>query len=49
MIAATVMGSDARLALGSILGIGEAIAEELTEFFGEPRNLAVLDELRRRN
>jgi DNA ligase (NAD+) len=45
MLAATTIGSDARLALGSIVGIGEAIAEELTEFFGEPRNVAVLDEL----
>jgi DNA ligase (NAD+) len=45
MRAATEVGSDARLALGSIVGIGEAIAEELTDFFGEPRNLAVLDEL----
>jgi DNA ligase (NAD+) len=45
MVAATEIGSDARLALGSIIGIGEAIAEELTDFFGEPRNLAVLDDL----
>ena len=45
MLAATTIGSDARLALGSIVGIGESIAEELTGFFGEPRNLAVLDEL----
>jgi len=45
MIEATTVGSDARLALGSIVGIGEAIAEELTEFFGETRNLAVLDDL----
>jgi DNA ligase (NAD+) len=45
MIEATTTGSDARLALGSIVGIGEAIAEELTEFFAEPRNLAVLDDL----
>jgi DNA ligase (NAD+) len=45
MLAATTIGSDARLALGSIVGIGEAIAEELTEFFGEPRNVAVLDKL----
>jgi len=45
MLEATVVGSDARLALGSILGIGEAIAEELVDFFGEPRNLAVLDDL----
>jgi DNA ligase (NAD+) len=45
MLEATTIGSDARLALGSILGIGEAIAEELTEFFSEPRNIAVIDEL----
>ncbi len=45
MLAATTIGSDARLELGSIVGIGETIAEELTDFFGEPRNLAVLDEL----
>jgi len=45
MLAATVVGSEARLALGSIIGIGEAIAEELTDFFLEPRNLAVLDDL----
>jgi DNA ligase (NAD+) len=45
MIEATTIGSDARLALGSILGIGEAIAEELTDFFAEPRNLAVLDDV----
>jgi DNA ligase (NAD+) len=45
MLAATTVGSDERLALGSILGIGPAIAEELADFFGEPRNLAALDEL----
>jgi DNA ligase (NAD+) len=45
MLEATTVGSDARLALGSILGVGEAIAEELADFFGEPRNLAVLDDL----
>jgi DNA ligase (NAD+) len=45
MIAATEVGSEARQALGSIIGIGEAIAEELVDFFMEPRNLAVLDEL----
>jgi len=45
MLAATEIGSEARLSLGSILGIGEAIAEELVDFFMEPRNLAVLDEL----
>jgi DNA ligase (NAD+) len=45
MIEATTVGSEARSALGSIIGIGEAIAEELTEFFMEPRNRAVVDEL----
>jgi DNA ligase (NAD+) len=45
MLKATTVGSDERLALGSILGIGPAIAEELAEFFGEPRNVAALDEL----
>jgi len=45
MLEATIVGSEARLALGSISGIGEAIAEELTDFFIEPRNVAVLDEL----
>ncbi len=45
MIEATVVGSEARSALGSIIGIGEAIAEELTDFFLEPRNVAVIDEL----
>ena len=45
MLAATTIGSDARLALGSIVGIGEAIAEELVGFFSEARNLAALDEL----
>ncbi len=42
---ATVVGSDARLAVGSIVGIGEAIATELADFFAEPRNTALLDEL----
>ena len=42
---ATIAGSDERLALGSILGIGPAIAEELADFFGEPRNVAILDDL----
>lgn len=45
MLAARVVGSDARLALGSIIGIGPAVAEELVEFFSEERNIAVLDEL----
>ena len=42
---AVIVGSDERLALGSILRVGEAIAEELIEFFGEPRNIAALDTL----
>jgi DNA ligase (NAD+) len=45
MLAATQIGSDERLALGSISGIGPTIAEELTDFFGEARNIAALDEL----
>ena len=45
MLAATEIGSDARLALGSILRIGPAIAQELAEFVAEPRNVASLDAL----
>jgi DNA ligase (NAD+) len=45
MVEATTVGSEARSSLGSIIGIGEAIAVELTEFFEEPRNRAVLGEL----
>ncbi len=45
MIAAHIVGSEAREELGSIQGIGPAIAEELVEFFAEPRNLATLDAL----
>ncbi len=45
MLAATVVGSEERGALGSILGIGPAIAEELAEFFCESRNVAVVDQL----
>ena len=45
MAAAVVIGSEARSDLGSILGIGPAIAEELAEFFAEPRNVAALDAL----
>ncbi|MFL5283768.1 MAG: NAD-dependent DNA ligase LigA [Rhodopila sp.] len=45
MLAAVTVGSDERLELGSISGIGPTIAEELTDFFGEPRNVATLDEL----
>lgn len=45
MLAATTIGSEAREELGSIQGIGPAIATELAEFFVEPRNLAALDDL----
>lgn len=45
MLAATQIGSDERLELGSISGIGPTIAEELTDFFGEARNVAALDGL----
>ncbi|MDE2197780.1 MAG: NAD-dependent DNA ligase LigA [Rhodospirillales bacterium] len=45
MLAAVAIGSEARSTLGNILGIGPAIAEELAEFFAEPRNVATLDEL----
>jgi DNA ligase (NAD+) len=47
MIAARVAGSEAREELGAIQGIGPAIAEELVEFFAEPRNLAALEDLSR--
>ena len=42
---AVQIGSEARSDLGSILRIGTAIAEELVEFFAEPRNLATVDEV----
>ena len=45
MLAARVVGSEAREELGSIAGIGPAIAQELVDFFDEPRNVAVLDAL----
>jgi DNA ligase (NAD+) len=45
MIAATTVGSEERSTLGSILGIGPAIAEELADFFDEPRNRATIDAL----
>jgi DNA ligase (NAD+) len=47
MLAATTIGSEAREELGSIQGIGPAIATELGEFFAEPHNLAALDDLAR--
>ncbi len=45
MLAARIIGSEAREELGSIQGIGPTIAQELVEFFAEPRNLAALDDL----
>ncbi len=45
MLQAVTIGSDERLALGSITGVGPSIAEELVDFFTEPRNVATLDEL----
>ncbi len=47
MLDARVIGSEAREQLGSIQGIGPAIAQELVEFFAEPRNLDALDDLAR--
>jgi DNA ligase (NAD+) len=47
MLAATTIGSEAREELGSIQGIGPAIATELAEFFIEPHNRAALDDLAR--
>ncbi len=45
MQAATVVGSDERLALGSITGVGEAIATELATFFAEAHNRRAVDDL----
>jgi DNA ligase (NAD+) len=45
MLAARVVGSEEREALGSIIGVGPAVAEELMEFFAEPRNIEALDAL----
>lgn len=45
MLLAVQIGSEARSDLGSILRIGPAIANELAEFFAEPRNVEKLDEL----
>ena len=47
MLAATTVGSEERQTLGSILGIGPAIAEELADFFDEERNVHTLDDLAR--
>ncbi len=48
MLAATTVGSEERSALGSIIGVGPALAEELAEFFMEKRNLDVVDDLEAR-
>ena len=45
MEAATTVGSDERLALGSISGVGEAVAGELATFFGEGHNRDAVDAL----
>ena len=47
MLAATTIGSEAREELGSIQGIGPAIATELADFFAEPHNRTALDDLAR--
>lgn len=47
MVAATTLGSEAREELGSIQGIGPAIATELAEFFAERHNREALDDLAR--
>ena len=47
MLAATTIGSEAREELGSIQGIGPAIATELADFFAEPHNRDALDDLAR--
>jgi DNA ligase (NAD+) len=45
MQAATIIGSDERLELGSISGIGPTIATDLAAFFTEQHNLKTLDAL----
>jgi DNA ligase (NAD+) len=45
MRGATVVGSDERLELGAISGIGPTIATDLAAFFAEPHNVATLDAL----
>lgn len=45
MLTARQIGSDERLALGSIEGIGPAIADEIVSFFAESHNLKTLDDL----
>jgi DNA ligase (NAD+) len=45
MLAAVEAGSEGRAELDNIVGIGPAIAEELADFFGEARNVELLDQL----
>ena len=45
MLAATTVGSEERSALGSIIGVGPALAEELAAFFTEDRNRDALARL----
>ncbi len=45
MLAATTVGSEERSALGSIIGVGPSLAEELAAFFVEPRNIEAVDDL----
>ncbi len=45
MLAAVAADSEPRAELENIIGIGAAIAEELADFFGEQRNVDLLDEL----
>ena len=42
---ATTIGSEERSALGSIIGVGPALATELADFFMEAGNRAVIDDL----
>lgn len=45
MSKASIIGSDERLALGSIMGIGSVIADEFVAFFREPHNIDTLHDL----
>ena len=45
MVKATVVGSEERQALGSIIGVGPALATELATFVAEPRNRDAIERL----
>ena len=45
MTEAMIVGSEARSALGNIIGVGPALAEELAAFFAAPLNVEALDDL----